>query len=46
MVEEYDWDIDKREYITLLREYDVSRDPKPLAAFIPVRQIDDEPTSP
>lgn len=46
MVEEYDWDIDKREYIALLRDYDVSRDPKPLAAFIPVRQIDDESTSP
>lgn len=45
-VEEYDWDIDKREYIALLREYDVSRDPRPLAAFIPVRQIDDEPISP
>lgn len=43
MVEEYDWGVDKREYIALLRQYDVTRDPKPLAAFIPVRSIDDEP---
>lgn len=41
IVEDYDWDIDKREYIALLRRYDVSRDPKPLAAFIPVRRLDD-----
>lgn len=40
LVEMYDWDIDKRKYITLLQQYDVSRDPKPLAAFIPVRQVD------
>lgn len=36
-VEEYDWAIDKAEYIRLLREYQVTRDPAPLAAFIPVR---------
>lgn len=41
--EGYDWSIAKSEYIALLRQYDVSRDPKPLAAFIPVTQIEDEP---
>lgn len=35
--EEYDWEIDKVEYIRLLREYDQTRNPEPLAAFIPVR---------
>lgn len=42
IIEVYDWDIDKSEYIALPRQHDVSRDPKPLAAFIPVRSIDDE----
>ena len=32
----YDWDVDKRRYIDLLREYDQSRDPRRLAAFVPV----------
>lgn len=32
----YDWGVDKRPYIDLLREYDRSRDPVPLAAFVPV----------
>lgn len=29
-------------YITLLRDYDITRDAKPLAAFVPVRRMDDE----
>ena len=40
-VEDYDWNVDKRQYISLLRQYDVSRDPGPLAAFIPVRRLDE-----
>ncbi|MFD2840876.1 Fic family protein [Populibacterium corticicola] len=32
--ESYNWEVDKRSYIVLLRQYDVNRDPKPLAAFI------------
>lgn len=36
-IEECDWAIDKAEYIRLLREHQVTRDPAPLAAFIPVR---------
>lgn len=40
IAETYDWDIDKRRYIALLRQYDVTRDPKPLAAFVPVRRLD------
>lgn len=36
-IEEYDWAIDKGEYIRLLREQQMTRDPAPLAAFIPVR---------
>ncbi len=42
IVQDYDWEVDKREYVALLRDYDVSRDPKPLAAFIPVRRLDEE----
>lgn len=38
-IEEYDWAIDKAEYIRLLREHQVTRDPAPLAAFIPVRSF-------
>lgn len=30
---EYDWDLDKREYIALLRAYDVSRDPQAPGGF-------------
>ncbi|GAB3613710.1 Fic family protein [Humibacter ginsengisoli] len=41
----YDWAIDKRSYIALLRDYDRTRDPKPLAAFVPVRQIDGDSLS-
>jgi fido (protein-threonine AMPylation protein) len=33
--ESYDWEVDKKQYIALLKQYDVNRDPKPLAAFIP-----------
>lgn len=35
-VELYDWRIDKSRYVTLLRAYDQHRDPRELAAFIPV----------
>lgn len=41
IAETYDWRIDKKAYIALLREYDLTRDPKPLAAFVPVRRLDD-----
>lgn len=37
LIEEYDWTIDKEEYIRLLREHQMTRDPAPLAAFIQVR---------
>jgi len=37
--EQYDWEIDKPQYIVLLREFDLNRDAKPLAAFIPVRPL-------
>lgn len=32
----YDWDVEKRPYVDALRVYDRSRDPAPLAAFVPV----------
>lgn len=35
----YSWELHKREYITLLRQYDQYRDPRPLAAFIEVRAL-------
>jgi fido (protein-threonine AMPylation protein) len=38
----YDWDIDKSEYIALLRRYDGHRDPTELAAFIPVQAFADQ----
>jgi fido (protein-threonine AMPylation protein) len=38
-LESYDWAVDKYRYIALLREYDQTRDPRPLAAFIPVVPI-------
>ncbi|WP_455132710.1 hypothetical protein [Microbacterium aurum] len=41
IAETYDWDIDKRRYIALLRQYDLTRDPQPLAAFVPVQRLDD-----
>jgi Fic family protein len=37
----YDWNLDKRRYITLLRAYDRDRDPVPLTQFIGVRVIND-----
>lgn len=42
VAESYDWAIDKRKYIALLREYDITRDPRPLAEFIPVQRLNDE----
>lgn len=39
LLESYDWAVDKDRYIVLLREYDQTRDPRPLAAFIPVIPI-------
>lgn len=35
-VEMYNWSIDKKTYVELLRTYDMNRDPKPLGAFVPV----------
>ena len=32
----YDWNVDKAEYIRLIRAYTTTRDPKPLAKFIPL----------
>lgn len=37
----YDWDVDKRAYIDLLRNYDVSRSSVALVAFIPVTEVFD-----
>lgn len=34
--EVYNWDIDKRRYIELLRSYDITRDPTALAEFVPL----------
>lgn len=39
LLESYDWAVDKDRYIALLREYDQTRDPRPLTAFIPVIPI-------
>lgn len=36
---EYDWDVDRSHYIRLLAEFDRTRDPEPLAQFVPVRPI-------
>jgi fido (protein-threonine AMPylation protein) len=36
-LEQYDWDLDTRRYIDLLRSYDRHRDPRELAAFVPVQ---------
>jgi len=38
-LESYDWAVDRARYIALLQEYDRSRDPRPLAMFIPVIPI-------
>lgn len=40
-LERYDWQIDKEKYISLLRQYDGHRDPRDLAAFIPVQPFGD-----
>ncbi|PPG87997.1 cell filamentation protein Fic [Rathayibacter rathayi] len=40
-VETYDWAVDKRQYIALLRDYDMSRDPRLLAEFVPIRRVDE-----
>lgn len=37
--QEYDWDLDKTEYIHLLRAYDLNRDPVPLSEFISMRTL-------
>ncbi|MGL5865057.1 MAG: Fic family protein [Dermatophilaceae bacterium] len=34
---EYDWDVDKRRYVELLRQYDRSRDLTDLVSFVPTR---------
>lgn len=39
VLEQYDWQLDKSRYIALLREYDVHRDPRELAAFIAVQPL-------
>ncbi|MFC4375123.1 Fic family protein [Nocardia halotolerans] len=41
VLEQYDWELDKPRYIALLRGYDMHRDPRELAAFIPVRSLDE-----
>lgn len=38
---QYDWEVDKARYIGLLRDFDVHRDVRELAAFIGVRSIED-----
>lgn len=37
----YDWEIDRVTYIRLLREYDLTRNPDPLAQFIPIMNVED-----
>lgn len=39
IIELYDWQIDKARYVQLLRAYDVHRDPRDLAAFIPTYEL-------
>jgi Fic family protein len=39
----YDWRVEKVPYISLLRSYDEHRDPKEIAAFVPVQPLDDQP---
>lgn len=38
-LELYDWDLDKRRYIDLLRQFDEHRDPRELAAFVGTRPL-------
>lgn len=40
-VHTYDWEIDRANYIRLLREYDMTRDPSSLAEFIPVVNLEE-----
>ena len=40
-LQQYNWNLDKRRYIELLREYDVHRDPHALAEFIAVQPFGD-----
>ena len=37
----YDWEIDRATYIRLLGEYDLTRDPRAFAEFIPVVNLED-----
>lgn len=37
----YDWNVDRDEYIGLLREYDATRDPGYLIEFVPVTILRD-----
>lgn len=39
-LEQYDWNLDKKQYITLLREYDGHRDVGNLAKFIHTRSVE------
>ncbi len=39
-VHTYDWEVDRATYIRLLREYDVTRDPRALAEFITVINLE------
>jgi hypothetical protein len=38
--QQYNWDLDKPSYITLLRAFDQHRDATDLAAFVAVEQIE------
>lgn len=38
---EYDWDVDRREYIGLLRYFDLTRDAQPLVDLVEVRPVGD-----
>lgn len=37
---QYDWDVDKKRYVELLRDFDVHRDVSELAAFVGVQAIE------
>lgn len=37
---EYDWNVDKSLYIQLLRDYDLHRDPRPLASIITTFELE------
>lgn len=40
-LEQYSWDLDKRSYIDLLRQYDIDRNLNPLVDFIAVQSLGD-----